>query len=184
MFKEEEINDFGVREQELQLRKHRMLLQRAVDHHTEMPAQPREALQMSGLLLVPCLIQDIQLEPPQVPREASARTENQPVQELQGKLMTQKVLTSFPVSSDPSRGITVSPGCKFVAMADSESAAAFGAFNQNQQTFPTDDVQENHVQTAHETSDCEDPSLAQGQTMVSAAHTMKSDIDEVPPPPS
>ena len=39
VFKEEEIDDLGVREQELQLGKHRMLLKRAVDHHTELPAQ-------------------------------------------------------------------------------------------------------------------------------------------------
>ena len=69
-------------------------------------------------------------------------------------------------------------------MADSESAAASGVFEQNQRAIATDEVQKNDVQTVHEASDDEDPASAQGQPMVLAAHIMKSDIDEVPPLPS
>ena len=82
-----------------------------------------------------CQIQDIQLEPPQVAREALARTPNNSLQESQGKMMTQKALIDAPVYSDPSRAIAVSLVSKFDAVAHSGSAAAPRVLKQNQHTF-------------------------------------------------
>ena len=91
--------------------------------------------------------------------------------------MTQKALIDAPVYSDPSRAIAVSLVSKFDAVAHSGSAAAPRVLKQNQHTFAADGVQKNDE---HETSDYEDPWSAQGQPMVCTAHTMKSDIGEVP----